>query len=184
MTWLGSYLGWAALYAALPTAAVWVGAAALGRPLRAATLGVLGASLFFLALTQHPFPDPDALTCPVPGTRPLLRPFDSLARIAEAWRRGGAGGLWSVGPVSTAANLGLCAVIGLLLSLRTARWGVAVLLGAGLTALAELSQLTGLWGLYPCAYRQFEVDDLIFNAVGVLLGFALGRAAHAARGGA
>jgi glycopeptide antibiotics resistance protein len=39
----------------------------------------------------------------------------------------------------------------------------------------ELTQLTGIWGLYPCPYRQFDVDDLILNTTGVVIGFALAR---------
>jgi glycopeptide antibiotics resistance protein len=35
--------------------------------------------------------------------------------------------------------------------------------------------LTGLFGLYPCAFRTFEVDDLIFNISGLLAGFAMMR---------
>lgn len=34
----------------------------------------------------------------------------------------------------------------------------------------ELTQLTGLWGYYPCAYRIFDVDDLITNTLGGLIG--------------
>ena len=37
--------------------------------------------------------------------------------------------------------------------------------------LIEVTQLTGIFGLYPCAYRFFEVDDLITNTTGTLLGY-------------
>jgi glycopeptide antibiotics resistance protein len=46
-------------------------------------------------------------------------------------------------------------------------------LAIGLSGGAELAQLTGVFGLYPCAFRTFEVDDLIFNIFGLLAGFAM-----------
>ncbi|MDQ0777446.1 glycopeptide antibiotics resistance protein [Streptomyces aurantiacus] len=36
----------------------------------------------------------------------------------------------------------------------------------------ELTQYTGLWGLYACPYRVFCVDDLIVNTAGAALGWA------------
>lgn len=62
-------------------------------------------------------------------------------------------------------------------------FGAGKLTGVGLGALVslliEVTQLTGIWGLYDCAYRLFDVDDLIANtagaAVGVFLAPLLGR---------
>lgn len=34
----------------------------------------------------------------------------------------------------------------------------------------EATQATGLWGLYPCAYRLGDVDDLITNTLGAFIG--------------
>lgn len=36
--------------------------------------------------------------------------------------------------------------------------------------LIETTQLTGFWGIYPCGYRIFDVDDLITNTLGGLVG--------------
>ena len=41
----------------------------------------------------------------------------------------------------------------------------------------ELTQLTGLYFIYPGSYRLFDVDDLIINTAGSMAGFALARAA-------
>jgi len=41
----------------------------------------------------------------------------------------------------------------------------------GTTLFFEVTQLTGIYGIYPCAYRFFEVDDLMTNTTGGLLGF-------------
>ncbi|MBD3009576.1 VanZ family protein [Streptomyces sp. 5-10] len=37
----------------------------------------------------------------------------------------------------------------------------------------ELTQWTGVWGLYTCPYRLFDVDDLIVNTAGALAGWLL-----------
>lgn len=53
------------------------------------------------------------------------------------------------------------------------RWWQALFLGFGLTLFFETSQLTGLFGLYEHPYRLFDVDDLITNTAGAMLGFWL-----------
>ena len=50
-----------------------------------------------------------------------------------------------------------------------------VLLSLGTTLLIETAQLTGLFGVYPFAYRTFEVDDIITNTLGGALGWLAGR---------
>jgi hypothetical protein len=47
---------------------------------------------------------------------------------------------------------------------------VATGLGLAVSLLIELTQLTGVWGVYPCAYRLFDVDDIVTNSFGALLG--------------
>lgn len=53
------------------------------------------------------------------------------------------------------------------------RWWMALLVGMATTLLFETSQLTGLFGLYAHRYRLFDVDDLILNTTGTMLGFWL-----------
>ena len=50
-------------------------------------------------------------------------------------------------------------------------------LSAAVTLLIETAQLTGLFGVYPFAYRTFEVDDLICNTLGGVVGWGLGQLA-------
>ena len=45
-----------------------------------------------------------------------------------------------------------------------------VAIGFGASLLIELTQLTGNWGLYPCAYRFFTTSDLIANTTGAAIG--------------
>ncbi|WP_052337130.1 VanZ family protein [Nocardioides alkalitolerans] len=47
---------------------------------------------------------------------------------------------------------------------------VATALGLAVSLLIETTQRTGLWGIYDCAYRVFDVDDLILNTTGATLG--------------
>lgn len=175
--WLISYVGVALLYAAVAT----LGWAGLGRVLGSQRMvrawPTAFAILFFVVLTQHPFPDPATLDCPVRYTEPQLLPFDVLHRLAENWSRAGTTLRWLLRPwlLAPLMNLVLCALIGALLARHRLRSRAAVLLGFGLSLTIELTQLTGVWGLYPCPYRQFDVDDLILNTAGVALGFALVR---------
>ena len=50
---------------------------------------------------------------------------------------------------------------------------VATIAGFGLSLLIELTQKTGVWNLYSCAYRLFDVDDLIVNTLGATVGSLL-----------
>jgi glycopeptide antibiotics resistance protein len=50
---------------------------------------------------------------------------------------------------------------------------VATLAGFALSLLIELTQKTGVWHLYSCAYRLFDVDDLIVNTLGATVGSLL-----------
>ncbi|AUG28209.1 MULTISPECIES: VanZ family protein [Microbacterium] len=51
---------------------------------------------------------------------------------------------------------------------------VAFVTGALVSLTIETTQLTGVWGLYPCAYRVFDVDDLLTNTVGAVVGSLVG----------
>lgn len=141
-------------------------------------------ALFFLVLTQYPLPDPKALDCSDGGVAPILRPFETLAHVQRmlAWNENDPAAVtwrsWLGSKVLQAAamNFLLCAAIGAALAWQgNVGWlgalGLAVVLSGG----AEIAQLTGLFGLYPCAFRTFEVDDLIFNISGLVMGFALMR---------
>lgn len=52
-------------------------------------------------------------------------------------------------------------------------WKRAFLLSFLLTLFYEITQRTGIYGIFNCAYRIFDVDDLLLNSVGALLGFFL-----------
>ena len=52
------------------------------------------------------------------------------------------------------------------------RWGLraTALSGFALSSFIELSQLTGNWGLAGFTYRTFDVDDIVNNTTGAVLG--------------
>ncbi|WP_040226827.1 VanZ family protein [Bhargavaea cecembensis] len=52
-------------------------------------------------------------------------------------------------------------------------WKRAFAIGFGLSLFFEVTQLTGIYGIYNCPYRVFDVDDLILNSTGALFGFLM-----------
>lgn len=54
--------------------------------------------------------------------------------------------------------------------LRRPLWQT-LLLGLGASLFFELTQLSGLYGLYAHPYRLFDVDDLILNTLGAAIGW-------------
>ena len=57
-------------------------------------------------------------------------------------------------------------------------WWQTLLLSFGLSLFFELTQLTGLYWIYPQPYRYFELDDLICNTLGGMVGFWIAPALH------
>lgn len=52
-------------------------------------------------------------------------------------------------------------------------WWKAALITFSVSLFFEITQLTGVYGIYNCAYRLFDVDDLLFNTIGGIVGFLL-----------
>lgn len=50
-------------------------------------------------------------------------------------------------------------------------WKKAFTLGFTLSLFYEVTQVTGIYGIYKCPYRIFDVDDLMLNSTGALFGF-------------
>lgn len=109
--------------------------------------------------------------------RPQLVPGNTFSDI---WRE--AGGSVSLNALvlnnpavwETGFNLLLLLPLGMYLRyhFRRGRWASAAI-GLAVACFFELTQLTGLWGIYPCPYRLFDVDDIIVNTLGCMLGWAL-----------
>lgn len=52
--------------------------------------------------------------------------------------------------------------------------GVTVLSGLVASVLIEATQYTGAWGLVGCAYRVADIDDVLTNTLGTLIGAVIG----------
>lgn len=52
-------------------------------------------------------------------------------------------------------------------------WWQTLLICLGTSLFFEITQLTGLYGIYPRSYRLFDVDDLMLNTLGGMLGFLI-----------
>lgn len=133
----------------------------------------------FIIITHLPWPGADWDGCGGSRARPLLTPFRFVDAIERRWSGGAPLQEWIMEFTvsSTALNLHACIVIGAALALCAQRWLTAAVTGMTMTVLVETSQLTGLFGIAPCPWRNFEVDDIILNGSGVLIGFALARIA-------
>jgi hypothetical protein len=196
--------GWAALCAAALTLAVAALGRVAGVHLPARLLAAGFATAFFLALTQLPLPEPSLLRmqCPLLSAQPNWVPLYTADQVVREWRAFLAHPDWvplellsqgdaAVGrwlrhrtwgsllrggwALPALMNLLVCIPIGALLHPQVRRLRAALLAGLSLSLAVELTQVTSTWGLYPCAYRKFDVDDLILNTLGVALGFAIAR---------
>ncbi|WES64077.1 VanZ family protein [Microbacter sp. GSS18] len=136
------------------------------------TLALWAAALvYFMAVwvyTLLPMPEPGAIVC----THPQLDPFAFVDDLRGAAASGSF--LTDAGFLQLALNVLLFVPLGILIRLIWRR-GIVVSLVAGvlLSLLIETTQVTGVWGLYPCAYRLFDVDDLLTNTLGAVVGSLL-----------
>lgn len=129
------------------------------------------ALLYFVAVwvyTLLPMPEPSAIVC----TQPQLDPFAFVEDLRGAVASGGF--LTDAGFLQLALNVLLFVPLGIFIRLIWRR-GIVVSLIAGLllSLVIETTQITGVWGLYPCAYRLFDVDDLLTNTLGAVVGSLL-----------
>ena len=131
-----------------------------------AAVGAYAAVLYGLALvffTLWPLPEGTEGLGITYGIAPQL---DPLAFIGDI-RRDGLKAVFQI-----AANVAFFVPLGFI-ARRGLRLGLPASAAAGLavSALIETAQLTGLFGLYPFAYRTFDVDDLAWNVAGAVLGW-------------
>lgn len=126
-------------------------------------------SLAIWTYTLLPFPETDEIVC----RGPILNPMSSVQDVLRD-AAAGASPLHNAAIQQLVLNVALFVPLGFLLRSMFRRGViVALLTGFGLSLLIELTQLTGVWGLYSCAYRFFDVGDLITNTVGAGVGSLL-----------
>jgi glycopeptide antibiotics resistance protein len=80
-------------------------------------------------------------------------------------------------PVASAViifNLFLTVPLGIFLRfLFGFKFGKTLLSGFAFSLLCEITQITGLFFIYPAPYRIFDVDDLIINTLGAVVGYLI-----------
>lgn len=134
-------------------------------------IGLWGALLVYgFALwtyTLLPLPDPDSIRC----VGAQLTPFQFIDDIGTFDTGSIRAILTNPAVLQVVMNVLLFIPLGFLLR---GMWKLGVVattvIGFGLSLLIEVTQRTGVWGIYPCAYRFFDVDDLIANTTGALIG--------------
>ncbi|MFC9561834.1 VanZ family protein [Agromyces sp. NPDC056965] len=132
------------------------------------------ALLFYVmglwAYTLLPLPDGDDFRC----AGVVLDPLESVRDVIRLQAEHGGSLLANAAVQQIAFNVLLFVPLGVFARALFDR-GIAVAVAAGaLVSLAiELTQLTGVWGVFPCAYRLFDTGDLAANTIGAALGSLL-----------
>ncbi len=134
---------------------------------------LLAGAVYGLALwtyTLLPVPPAGAYSCK--GKQ--LDPFGSIRLIWSGDAGGPLGLVRDAAFLQVVLNVLLFVPLGYFIRVVLRR-GVVVagLAGLAISLLIEVTQLTGDWGLYHCAYRLFDVDDLGVNTLGAIGGSLL-----------
>ena len=110
--------------------------------------------------------------CEAFGVSPRLDPFQVLSQARASYSGGGIGAVLRNSDVQDLPlNVLLFIPLGMFVRhLLRRSVPTTVALGAAVSLGIELTQLTGDWGLYPCAYRFFSTTDLITNTLGAGIG--------------
>ncbi|MFI6518129.1 VanZ family protein [Spirillospora sp. NPDC050679] len=123
-------------------------------------------------LVSLPIPEFAGDFCATRASRPQLKWFQTIADIRRIERREPGMPLVDNPAFQVRAyNVALFVPLGMFLRHLFGRSVPATVLIGFLGSLAiELTQLTGVWWLFPCPWRTFDVDDLWSNTLGALLG--------------
>lgn len=125
--------------------------------------GTVLYAIGLLCFTLYPMPEDPAAYCAAHHLTPQLNPLQFIGDIRTD-------GLSAI--MQLALNVVFFLPLGFIMG-RVFRWPIAAALPFGFaTSLTiETLQLTGFLGLYPCSYRLFDVDDLMTNTLGAMLGY-------------
>ncbi|GAB2652509.1 hypothetical protein GCM10027271_08300 [Saccharopolyspora gloriosae] len=149
----------------------WRGDIGVGRLV--VVLGFVVHCWALMTYTLLPLPEVSPGFCATDEYAPQLVPLHFLDDVrAASW---GAGALVRDQMVGQALlNVALFVPLGMFVRhlFRFGRFGT-IAVGFGASLLIESTQLTGVWFLYPCAYRLFDVDDLLMNTAGAAFGLLL-----------
>lgn len=122
--------------------------------------------LGLVTFTLYPLPADSATFCQTYHLVPQLNPLGFIGDIQSD-------GMHAI--LQIAFNLVFFIPLGLFLRLLfRVRLLTTIIVSVLASLLIEMAQLTGIFGIYPCSYRLFDVDDLMINAVGGIIGYCIG----------
>lgn len=134
---------------------------------------LLGCAIYAMALwtyTLIPIPETLVYKCATANFRPFLF-IEVISKSAAK-----AGGLRLSNPdlLQVVFNVIFFMPLGAFIRLIFRRGAIfATAIGLLVSSIIEVTQLTAIYGMFPCAYRFFDVDDLSMNTLGALLGSLL-----------
>jgi glycopeptide antibiotics resistance protein len=145
-------------------------------PRRALVLyGLLAYGLVAMAVIFLPFPS--ALECTgedMLSTTPFRWVTDMRNNLAATGRSGVGAVVTSTVFLQQALNVALFVPLGVVLRKSYGRGPFTVIaVGLGISLAVEVVQYSGNLGAFPCPYRIADVDDLISNTAGSLLGWMI-----------
>ena len=112
----------------------------------------------------------------MPTKVPQLIPFTFIGDFIEAFEETSGVLSFLKSPIvyTTLFNIAITIPFGIYLRYYfKKKWYTTIIYTFLLSLYFEITQLTGLYGLYPKAYRLFDVDDLIINTLGGLIGYLI-----------
>lgn len=123
-----------------------------------------------LAYTMLPLPTPGTYRC----AHPVFDPLEGFRHVSEYPDATPGELLANPAFQQVALNVILFLPLGAFarLMFRRGFWA-SVGIGAIASLAIELTQLTGLLGIYDCAYRVFDTNDLLTNVCGAALGWVV-----------
>lgn len=123
--------------------------------------------LGLVCFTLYPFPENTLAFCRENNLLPQLRPLQFISDTRTD-------GLSAV--LQVVMNFVFFLPMGVFMRLlfRT-KLRTAFLVSLGGSILIETAQLAGVFGLYPCSYRLFDVDDLMLNTLGGVSGYLVAK---------
>lgn len=172
-------VGGLGVFAVILLPAMWLQRRRFGRMRPSRLVGVASICVYTMSLaglTIAPAYDIAATCRNRSGGALRLDPFHTASELAGL-ARGGAGLLelaTSFPVLQIGMNLALFVPLGLILrGVFRQDTTTSVALAVLLSALIELTQFTGAFGLYPCGVRIADIEDLLANACGASAGALL-----------
>ena len=128
---------------------------------------------YFLVILPLPNKE-EVLT--MPAKIPQLTPLSFLGDFIETFKKASSVLSFLKSPIvyTTLFNIAITIPFGIYLRYYfKKKWYTTIIYTFILSLFFEVTQLTGLYGIYPKAYRLFDVDDLIINTLGGTLGYLI-----------